>query len=101
MYIYIYCFLFYFVFFFFFTKSVITDWVILAGKRNLALNSNYLYERQITTVGIKKKRKKRKRNKKKKKRKKDSISLNEVKSLPLEWFHLRDGGGGGGGGGYW
>lgn len=38
------------------------------------------------------------------KKRKDSVPLNVVslhKSLPPEWFHLREGGGGGGGGGYW
>lgn len=51
-----------------------------------------------------KKEKGNRKKKKKKKKGKDSVPLNVVslhKSLPLEWFHLREGGGGGGGGGYW
>lgn len=52
----------------------------------------------------KKIKKKKKEKGKRKKKGKDSVPLNVVslhKSLPLEWFHLREGGGGGGGGGYW
>jgi len=53
-------------------------------------------------VGEKNKKEKRKKRGREKKGK-DSVPLNVVslhKSLPLEWFHLREGGGGGGGG-YW
>lgn len=55
-------------------------------------------------VGEKIKKGKERKKGKRKKKKKDSVPLNVVslhKSLPLEWFHLREGGGGGGGGGYW
>lgn len=54
-------------------------------------------------VGKKNKKEKERKGEEKKKGK-DSVPLNVVslhKSLPLEWFHLREGGGGGGGGGYW
>lgn len=49
-----------------------------------------------------KKEKERKGEEKKKERQRSfKCSLSLHKSLPLEWFHLREGGGGGGGGGYW